>query len=132
MAGQGIGHHRLATAARSPEQQHQAASVLHEAIEIPSAGLLKGGKASDGLDDEPLLGLREHHSVLDFGCGSLRAGRLLIPYLLEGRYYGLEPNRWLIEDAMEHELGGALIDLKRPMAQLAGGASQNKKAQPLG
>ena len=27
------------------------------------------------------LGLREHHSVLDFGCGSLRAGRLLIPYL---------------------------------------------------
>jgi len=31
------------------------------------------------------LGLREHHAVLDFGCGSLRAGRLLIPYLLEGR-----------------------------------------------
>ncbi len=24
-----------------------------------------------------LLGLREHHKVLDFGCGSLRAGRLL-------------------------------------------------------
>lgn len=60
------------------------------------------------------LGLREHHSVLDFGCGSLRAGRLLIPYLLEGRYYGLEPNRWLIEDAIERELGQALIDLKRP------------------
>jgi hypothetical protein len=46
------------------------------------------------------LGLREHHSVLDFGCGSLRAGRLLIPYLLPGRYYGLEPNRWLIEDGI--------------------------------
>jgi hypothetical protein len=28
-----------------------------------------------------LLGLREHHRVLDFGCGSLRLGRLLIPYL---------------------------------------------------
>ncbi len=26
------------------------------------------------------LGLRERHSVLDFGCGSLRAGRLLLPY----------------------------------------------------
>ena len=35
------------------------------------------------------LGLREHHAVLDFGCGSLRAGRLLIPYLNEGRYHGL-------------------------------------------
>jgi SAM-dependent methyltransferase len=46
------------------------------------------------------LGLREHHSLLDFGCGSLRAGRLLIPYLLPGRYYGLEPNRCLIEDGI--------------------------------
>ena len=60
------------------------------------------------------LGLREHHSVLDFGCGSLRAGRLLIPYLLEGRYHGLEPNQWLIDDAIDRELGRSIIDLKRP------------------
>jgi cyclopropane fatty-acyl-phospholipid synthase-like methyltransferase len=60
------------------------------------------------------LGLREHHSVLDFGCGSLRVGRLLIPYLLEGRYYGLEPNQWLIDDAIDRELSRPLIDLKRP------------------
>lgn len=25
------------------------------------------------------LGLRQHHSLLDIGCGSLRNGRLLIP-----------------------------------------------------
>jgi SAM-dependent methyltransferase len=61
------------------------------------------------------LGLREHHSVLDFGCGSLRAGRLLIPYLLPGRYYGLEPNRWLIEDGISRQLGAELIELKRPI-----------------
>ena len=48
------------------------------------------------------LGLREHHSVLDFGCGSLRAGRLLIPYLLPGRYYGLEPNRKTLENFLKH------------------------------
>jgi hypothetical protein len=60
------------------------------------------------------LGLREHHSLLDFGCGSLRAGRLLIPYLVEGRYYGLEPNRWLIDEAIDRELGRTIIDLKRP------------------
>jgi SAM-dependent methyltransferase len=60
------------------------------------------------------LGLREHHSVLDFGCGSLRVGRLLIPYLLAGRYYGLEPNQWLIEDGLNRELGAAALKLKRP------------------
>ena len=39
------------------------------------------------------LGLRQHHRVLDIGCGSLRNGRLLIPYLDPGNYVGFEPNR---------------------------------------
>jgi len=60
-----------------------------------------------------LLGLREHHKVLDFGCGSLRAGRLLIPYLDVGNYYGIEPNAWLIEDALVRQLGG-MERLKSP------------------
>lgn len=60
-----------------------------------------------------LLGLREHHKVLDFGCGSLRAGRLLIPYLEAGNYYGIEPNAWLIEDALKRQLGG-MERLKTP------------------
>jgi len=33
------------------------------------------------------LGLRQHHSLLDIGCGSLRIGRLLIPYLNQGKYF---------------------------------------------
>lgn len=61
-----------------------------------------------------LLGLREHHRLLDFGCGSLRAGRLLIPYLNPGNYHGIEPNTWLIEDALERQLGGQ-EKLKRPV-----------------
>jgi len=60
------------------------------------------------------LGLREHHRLLDFGCGSLRTGRLLIPYLPPERYFGLEPNSWLVEDAIKHELGQTQIDIKRP------------------
>ena len=60
-----------------------------------------------------LLGLREHHKVLDFGCGSLRAGRLLISYLKPGNYYGIEPNTWLIEDAFARQLGG-MERLKSP------------------
>lgn len=60
-----------------------------------------------------LLGLREQHKVLDFGCGSLRAGRLLIPYLKPGNYYGIEPNSWLVEDALARQLGG-MERVKRP------------------
>lgn len=59
-------------------------------------------------------GLREHHRVLDFGCGSLRLGRLLIPYLCEKRYYGIDPNRWLIDDAIARETGRDLITIKKP------------------
>jgi hypothetical protein len=60
------------------------------------------------------LGLREHHRLLDFGCGSLRAGRLFIPYLLPERYFGVEPNRWLVEDGIARELGADAVRLKRP------------------
>lgn len=60
------------------------------------------------------LGLRDHHKVLDFGCGSLRVGRLLLPYLLPDNYYGIDPNKWLIEDAIRNEVGADQIQLKQP------------------
>lgn len=60
------------------------------------------------------LGLREHHTLLDIGCGSLRAGRLFIPYLKPGNYYGVEPEKWLVEEGIKHECGQDLIELKRP------------------
>ncbi len=59
-------------------------------------------------------GLRETHKLLDVGCGSLRAGRLFIPYLRPGNYFGIEPNRWLVEAGIEQELGQELIELKQP------------------
>ena len=61
-----------------------------------------------------LLGLREHHRVLDFGCGSLRLGRLLIPYLLPDRYCGIEPETRLVEAGFAEELGHDARGLKRP------------------
>jgi SAM-dependent methyltransferase len=60
------------------------------------------------------VGLRQHHRLLDIGCGSLRVGRLLIPYLNRGGYAGVEPNRWLVEEAIAREIGGTLVRLKRP------------------
>ena len=60
------------------------------------------------------LGLREDDRVMDLGCGSLRAGRLLIPYLAPDRYRGVEPNRSLVESGIAHEVGSDLVRLRRP------------------
>jgi SAM-dependent methyltransferase len=35
-------------------------------------------------------GLRPHHRLLDLGCGTLRGGRKLIPYLEPGNYSGID------------------------------------------
>jgi len=61
------------------------------------------------------LGLREGHTLLDIGCGSLCGGRLFIPYLLADRYFGIEPEVWLIEDGITHEVGRDLQRMKRPV-----------------
>ena len=50
-------------------------------------------------------GLREYHSLLDIGCGCLRAGRLFINYLLPERYYGIEPESQVLEAAIKNEIG---------------------------
>ena len=60
------------------------------------------------------LGLRAEHKLLDFGCGSLRSGKLLIPYLNAGNYYGQEPNKWLIDEGLKNELGEAILLVKKP------------------
>lgn len=61
-----------------------------------------------------LLGLRAHHRLLDFGCGSLRLGRLVIPYLDAGGYFGIEPEADLVEAGFREELGLDARKLKRP------------------
>ena len=60
------------------------------------------------------LGLCEKHLLLDIGCGSLSAGRLFIIYLNPGNYYGIEPIKWLIEEAIVKEIGNDLIKIKKP------------------
>src|SRR5438477_11789858 len=62
------------------------------------------------------LGLRQHHSLLDVGCGSLRIGRLLIPYLNRGKYFGIEPAEWLVAEGIKDELSETVIHTKPPTA----------------
>jgi SAM-dependent methyltransferase len=61
------------------------------------------------------LGLREHHRVLDLGCGSLRLGRMLIPFLRPGCYYAVEPNLALFDAGVRNELGWDAFRIKRPV-----------------
>ncbi len=63
------------------------------------------------------LGLRETHNLLDIGCGSLRAGRLLITYLFPNRYCGVEPNKWLVQSGIREEIGGDMERIKKPLFQ---------------
>ena len=60
------------------------------------------------------LGLRDSHYLLDIGCGSLSAGRLFIPYLRPGRYFGIEPLEWLVQKGIQEELGPSAIEIKKP------------------
>jgi hypothetical protein len=59
-------------------------------------------------------GLREDHYLLDIGCGSLSGGRFAIKFLAPGRYCGIEPQQWLIDEGIRHELGPAVMASKCP------------------
>ncbi len=60
------------------------------------------------------IGLRGDSTLLEIGAGSLRAARLFIPYLKENHYFGLEPERWLVEDGLSKELGKDIFTIKKP------------------
>lgn len=61
-----------------------------------------------------MLGLRERHYLLDIGCGSLRSGRLFIPYLARGHYFCIEPEMWMVDEAFDKELGWDIEEVKDP------------------
>jgi len=60
------------------------------------------------------LGLREHHKLLDIGCGTLRAGRLFMTYLNKGNYCAIEPEKQLVEDGVNYEIGACMVHIKEP------------------
>jgi hypothetical protein len=41
-------------------------------------------------------------------------GRHLIPYLNEKRYFGIEPNTWLVEAGLKHEIPAHIVEQKHP------------------
>jgi ubiquinone/menaquinone biosynthesis C-methylase UbiE len=90
---QNIPHPTLGGYLRSGEEWHQA-----------------GIKQLDFLQRE---GLQPQHTVVDYGCGSLRVGQHLIRYLEPGNYWGLD----ITEDFMQMGLDllpPELISEKKP------------------
>jgi SAM-dependent methyltransferase len=65
-----------------------------------------------------MMGLKEEHKLLDIGCGSLRAGKLFIPYLNKGNYYGIEKEGWLVDEVIDNEIGESQVELKKPWIQI--------------
>lgn len=63
-------------------------------------------------------GLMPGHRVLDIGCGCLRAGVKLIPYLEPDHYYGLDAEKALLEVGFHKELVKAGIQDRLSRANL--------------
>lgn len=61
-----------------------------------------------------LNGLKPNNSLLDIGCGSLRLGRLVIPYLNPEKYCGVDMQDWLIREGLEKELSDDVLLEKLP------------------
>ena len=68
-------------------------------------------------------GLKPSHTLLDLGCGSLRAGVHLVRYLEPSRYYGVDLNPHLISAGYTHELAPLGLTSKLPREHLAASAS---------
>jgi hypothetical protein len=59
-------------------------------------------------------GLTPESSVLDLGCGCLRTGAWLIPFLKPGCYYGIEPARQRVEYGLQSLFTEDEIRIKQP------------------
>ena len=59
-------------------------------------------------------GLYPDSRVLDIGCGCLRGGYWLIHFLQPGCYFGIEPNRDMLEQGRAAFLEPELLEVKRP------------------
>jgi len=59
-------------------------------------------------------GLLPESTVLDVGCGCLRAGYWLIRFLDTGCYCGIEPNQSMLDKGKEYLLDPELIRAKQP------------------
>jgi hypothetical protein len=59
-------------------------------------------------------GLYPSSTLLDVGCGSLRAGYWFMNFLEPGRYFGINPRRHEIEQGLEYIIEPELVEYAKP------------------
>jgi|TARA_B110000116_G_scaffold61012_1_gene52186 SAM-dependent methyltransferase len=60
------------------------------------------------------FGMSSESKVLDIGCGCLRGGRKVIPELNSGCYFGIEPNKEMLEAGLEVCIDSSVVSEKMP------------------
>ena len=59
-------------------------------------------------------GCKPSDTVFELGCGALIAGYPIMQYLDTGKYFGIEPNTWLVEDSLKIPQVKEIASQKRP------------------
>jgi SAM-dependent methyltransferase len=59
-------------------------------------------------------GLTPESTVLDIGCGVLRGGRWIIPLLEPAHYYGIEPQREMVDRGLRDFVRRDVVRIKEP------------------
>jgi SAM-dependent methyltransferase len=70
-------------------------------------------------------GLLPHHTLIDIGAGSFRAGVKLVPYLNSGNYYAIDLQAALLEAGYNREIQPAGLAERFPRANYAANADFN-------
>jgi SAM-dependent methyltransferase len=96
-------------------------SLIERAGRLQEGGIFLGGppelfESGGRLQLVALLkeGLNPASKVLDIGCGCLRGGYWLIHFLDPGCYFGIEPNREMLDAGIATILEPGLVELKQP------------------
>jgi len=59
-------------------------------------------------------GCKPSDTVFELGCGALIAGYPIMQYLDIGKYFGIEPNKWLVEDSLKIPQVKEVASQKKP------------------
>jgi len=59
-------------------------------------------------------GLKPSSKLLDVGCGGMRLGYRVIPYLDPGNYYGIDKSQKCLDDGTKHEVDPEVLKNKVP------------------
>ena len=77
-------------------------------------------------------GLKPTDNLLDIGCGSLRVGKHLIPFLDDGKYCGVEPEQKYLNDGLKWTDPAKRIRVEVDLDQWIGKRASSGRTVPRG